>query len=117
MATGTSITGKVVSAGDQVTIVGSVTAVSGSGPSATVTIQPLTGASTFNAKASDCYAPQGTGNATSLDGKPFGVGSQVSVPAAVTSVSGSGANATLTSTVNSGASVTHPANSVHAPHK
>lgn len=117
MATGTSITGHVVAVGDSVTIVGSVTAISGTGPSATVTVQPLTGASTFNVKASDCYAPQATGNAISADGKPFGVGSQVSVPAAVTSVSGSGSSATLTSTVNSGASVSHPANSVHAPHK
>jgi hypothetical protein len=82
-----------------------------------VTIQPITGGSTFNALASDCYAPQSSGAATSQDGESFGVGSQVSVNGICTSVSGSGPTATLTTTLaSSGSSVMHPAASAHHPH-
>lgn len=116
MSTGIGATGKVIAAGDQVTILGTVSAISGTGPNASVTVQPVTGGSTFNAKASDCYAAQTDGVAISADGKGFGVGAQVSVPAVCTAVSGSGNGATLTSTLNSGASVPHPSTSANHPH-
>ena len=117
MATGIGASGKSVGAGDQITILGTVTAISGTGPTATVTVQPVSGGSTISVKASDCYAPQATGPATSINGKSFDVGSQVSIPAEVTSVGGSGNTATLTSKLYSGTSVAPPSKSVNHPHK
>jgi hypothetical protein len=118
MATGINADGKVVSANDQVTIMGSVDAVSGSGGSAVVTVIPLRAlaAGGISCKANDMNAAGIiSGNALSIAGKPFGVGDRVSVLGTVTSVSGSGADAVLTVTLcTSGNSVTVPAGSVHS---
>jgi hypothetical protein len=115
MATGTGASGKTLSVGP-VTILGTVTAISGTGASASVTIQPISGGSTFTALASDCYAPKASGAAQGKAGAVFDVGSRVTVPALCTAISGSGATATLTSTLNSGTSVTHPSTSAQHPH-
>jgi hypothetical protein len=76
---GQSLTGKSVSAGDQVTILGIATAISGTGPNALVTVSPQNGGSSFVAKASDMYAPQSSGPALSKSGKPFDVGAPARV--------------------------------------
>lgn len=57
MAVATTRAGKPVEVADQVTIVGAVTAISGTGPSATVTVLTESGAS-VNVAGSDLYAAQ-----------------------------------------------------------
>ena len=81
--------GNVVLAGDDVTVLGSVTAISGSGQSASVTVKDRSGLS-FVVPAGDCSAPQSVGVAISRNGKPFGVGSDVTIPAVILSVVESG---------------------------
>ena len=117
MATGTNYDGKVVSAGDQVTIMGSVDTITGTGGGATVTVIPLhaLASGSISCKANDMNAAGiVSGAALSIAGKPFGVGDRVSVLGAVASVSGSGTGAVLTVTLcTSGNSVSVPARSVH----
>jgi len=114
---GTSLTGNSVNAGDQITILGNVTAVSGTGPNASVTVQTLTG-ETITVKAKDCYAPQTDGPAISKAGKGFGVGSQVSISADVVSVSGTGKSAVVTATTHASSTPVAPsAGTAHAPKK
>lgn len=113
---GTSASGKVVDTNDTVSISGEVKSVSGSGQSATITVV-LANNSVITVKAGDCFAVQGVGSAVSENGKPFGVGSQVTVKATVTSVSGAGNTATMTVKTNSTPSVPSvPTASAHAPH-
>lgn len=111
---GTSASGAVVNANDSVSVCGEVMAISGTGQRATITVKTQNG-STFNVQAGDCFAPQGVGPAISENGKPFGLGSQVTVKATVTSVSGAGVTATLTVKTNSTPAVSVPTQSAHAP--
>lgn len=111
--------GKVVSVNDQVTIIGIVTGVSGSGGSATITVMPNCTATTISASGNDMNAVQGPADAshpaTSIAGKNFGTGDNVSVLGKVTAISGSGQFATLTVTlITSGGSVTVPSGSTHS---
>lgn len=117
MATGVNADGNIVSVGDQVTIMGTVNTVTGTGGGAVVTVIPR------KALASGSISCIGrdmnaagliSGNAQSIVGKPFGVGDNVSVLGNVTAISGSGMGATLTVTLcNSGNSVTVPSRSVY----
>lgn len=112
---GTTSTGSTVDVGDSVSVLGEVKSISGTGPTATLTIICNNGAIT-TAQARDCFAPQGIGPAISENGKPFGVGSPVTVKATVTSISGTGSNATLTTKANnSGTTSVAPSKSVTAP--
>ena len=114
---GSGVAGNSVSVGDQITILGEVTAISGTGPNATVTVRTLVG-DTITVKAKDCYAPQTDGPAISKSGKGFSVGAQVSIAADVTAVTGTGKSAVVTSTAHaSSTSVSHAAATVHAPKK
>ena len=107
--------GKVVAVNDQVTIMGSVDTITGTGGGATVTVIPLAATASISALARDMYAAGLiSGAAQSATGKPFGVGDRVSVMGVVTAVSGSGAFASLTVKINSGTSVTVPAMSVRS---
>lgn len=114
-----SYDGKVVSVNDQVTIMGSASVVTGTGPTATVTVLPLLTTSTISVKANDCSSvdhPQDASHtAQSRSGRFFGPGNRVSIPGVVTAISGSGATAALTVTLGtSGTSVIVPAGSVRA---
>jgi len=109
--------GKVVAVGDQVTILGGASVVTGTGPLATVTVLPLLSTSTISVVANDCGSVDNPSDAThpaqNRNGGFFGAGDRVSVPGTVTAVSGSGNTATLTVTLGtSGGSVTVPAGSV-----
>jgi hypothetical protein len=112
----TSASGKTIAVNDQVSVSGEVSAVSGSGQTAVVTVRVANG-TTFTVQAGDCFAVQGIGVAISENGKPFGVGSQVTVKGSVTATSGSGGTATLTVTTKSNTTVSAvPAANAHAPH-
>lgn len=112
--------GKVVSVKDQVTCMGTVNSITGTGGTATVTVVPNMGTTTISCQANDMNAVQddpGTAPATvtSISGKAFGVGDKASILGTVTNVSGSGQFATLTVKLcNSGSSVQVPAGSVHS---
>jgi hypothetical protein len=108
--------GNVVQAGDDIVILGIVTAISGSGQTASVTVKDRSGI-VFTVLASDCAAPQAIGAAISRNGKPFGVGSEVTIPGSVVSVveNGSSLAATLTTKTTSSISVVNAAVSTAAP--
>lgn len=111
--------GKVVAVNDQVTIMGTVDTVTGTGGGATVTVLPNMGTVTVSCKANDMNSVQHPADAThaavSISGKNFGVGNKVSVIGTVTAVSGSGAFASLTvKLTTSGNSVVVPAGSVRS---
>jgi hypothetical protein len=111
--------GKVVAVNDEVTIMGSVNSITGTGGGAFVTVVPNMGTTTINCNANDMNAvqhdPGTTPTVTSISGKAFGVGDKVSVLGTVTGTSGSGQFAVLTVTLcNSGNSVQVPAGSVHS---
>ncbi len=113
-----SAAGKVVDAGDTVTILGTVTGISGSGPKALVTVTTANGGGSFVAQAQDIAAPQTPGPAFSRNGKTFDVGAQATVIGTATAVVGVDGQAKLTVTLHgSGTSVVTPSVSVHAPHK
>ncbi|MGD0510284.1 MAG: hypothetical protein ABSA33_00435 [Candidatus Micrarchaeaceae archaeon] len=64
----------------------------------------------FTAYASDSYAPATNGPGLTADAQQsFNPGDQTSTPAVVQSISGSGAQATLTAILNSGLVVSVPA--------
>ncbi len=114
---GNSADGKIVDSGDTVTINGTATAISGSGPKALVTVVVPSGES-FTAQAQDVAAPQTAGPALSRNGKNFDVGATVSAIGTATAVTGSNGQAQLTVTLHgSGTSVVTPSKSVHSPHK
>lgn len=117
MVAGSGILGNSVNVGDQVTILGQVTAISGTGSKALVTVLTNTG-DTILVQANDCYAPQTDGPAKSKSGKGFSVNDNVSIAADVKAVVGTGKTAVVTSTVHSsGLTVSHAAGTVHAPKK
>lgn len=89
--------GKAVSVNDRVTILGNVTAISGS----TVTVRPLSQVATIDVNEKDTYGPQTDGSAKSLDGKGYAVADRVNVMGVVTSISGSTLTVTLNSSGNS----------------
>jgi hypothetical protein len=104
--------GKVVAVNDEVTITGNVVSVSGTGPTAMVTVETVLSANNFVAQANDMNAVQSEGSpAVSISGKHFGTAEdKVSVLGVVTAISGSGNTASLTVTLKtSGLSVTVPA--------
>lgn len=103
--------GKQVSVNDRVSVLGYVTAVSGTGGSATVTFQPLHSNSTISVKGNDANAPQTDGVVTSISGKGYGLADRATVLGFVTAISGVNLVITLES---SGASVTVPAASVRS---
>jgi len=112
---GVSATGSKVDVGDSVSVIGEVVSISGTGPTATLTIRCVDGTTT-TAQARDCFAPQGIGAAISENGKPFGLGSPVTLKCTVSSVSGSGSNAVLTVKTNTSSTVAvAPSKGVHAP--
>ncbi len=90
----TTIDGKEVVVEFEVTVLGVVTAISGKGSLAVVTVQDL-GGKIFTVLANEMYAPQTDGAAISISGKGFSVGDNVSVPAIVKSATGVNGNATL----------------------
>ncbi len=119
--------GKAVAAGTHITILGTVTSITGSGPAAVVTVVDNLGNS-FTAPARDIYGPQTEGPAVGAAGKKFSVGDRVSIPAYVTATSGDGVTATLsvqTSSVAQASTAKSPVASVQtvaakstvAPHK
>jgi hypothetical protein len=95
-----------VQVGDSVTVLGTVVSVSGPyGKMANVVVQPDFGAQ-FVCMGADANAPAGNGNALSYYHQQYGLaGDQVSVPATVTAISGTGSIAVLTCTLRSGLSV------------
>lgn len=121
MSTGINIDGKTVSVNDQVSIIGKVVSVSGSGSLATVTVQFPLAASTNTAKGYDCQSVEfpvdGNHTARSIFGNAFGTaGDDITVMGTVTAISGSGITALLTVTLkSSGNSITGvPAGAVHS---
>lgn len=114
---GSSIYGNSINIGDQITLLGTVTAVSGKGATASVTVLTLS-SDTVVVLAKDCYAPQTDGAAIGKGGKGFGVGAQVTIPGDVTGVSGTGKTAQVTMTTHSSqTSVVHSAGTAHVPKK
>ena len=103
--------GKVINVNDQVSIVGNVVSVSGTGSLAIVTVETALTPSTFNAQANDMNAVQTEGVAKSISGKAFGFAEdQVSVLGRVSAISGSGNTAALSVVLKtSGVTVTAPA--------
>ncbi len=82
-----NIWGKLVSVGDFVTILGAATAVSGTGVTATVTVETKMGDS-FSVQGGDCNAPMNfSGTAQSTDAIKFGQYDSVRVNGQVTAVS------------------------------
>lgn len=116
MATALTMNGNEVQAGEEVVILGTVTAISGSGQSASVAVKDRAGI-VFTVPASDCAAPQTSGAAISRNGKPFGVGAEVTVPGNVVSVMGSGAATTCTTKTYSATTVVHATVSSASPKK
>jgi len=113
---GISATGATVDVNDSVSVSGEVTAISGTGKTASITVK-LANGNTVSVQAGDCFAPQGIGPALSENGKPFGIGSQVTIKGTVSSVSGSGSTASLAVTTKSGTTTTSiPSSSVYSPH-
>lgn len=117
MATGTSCTGKTIIVGDQVSIQGTVYALSsGSGSTAVITVETNWTPNLISAQANDMNAVEQANDAlhTALSfngGKNFGqVQDQVTVLGTVTAISGSGVTASLSvKLVTSGATVSVPA--------
>jgi hypothetical protein len=100
--------GKVVAVGDSVSIVGTVSAISGSGSLATVTVVTNLNDSIV-VKANDMNTPEGTvlTKGVNFSGSYFTTAAQCTVLGVVTAVSGSGQFAQLTViTASSGTSVT-----------
>lgn len=92
--------GKVIHVNDEVTVTGIATDISGTGPTATVTVETVLSIFTFDAKANDMNAVQTENTpAVSISGKHFGVADHVSVLGVVTDIAGSGDTATLTITL------------------
>jgi hypothetical protein len=117
MATGSGKNGSNINVGDEVTTSGTVTAISGTGSKATVTIVTPFG-DTVVSQANDCYGPQTDGPALSICGKGFSVGDNVSLMGVVTAISGTGQSAKLTTAhKSSGLTATHTANASAAPKK
>lgn len=58
MAQATTRSGKPVKVADQVTLVGTVTAVTGTGPTATITVQLSGSGNSVSAQGQDLYAAQ-----------------------------------------------------------
>jgi len=113
---------QVIQINDTLTISGTVVSVSGPiGSQAQVTILPKSqfAAPTFVALGSDSYGASGVGQALSIDGQVYGgvVGGETSTPAVVTGISGVGSIAILTCLLNSGLSVTVPANACATPNQ
>jgi len=109
--------GQVVNVGDEVTVLGIVTAISGAGSKALVTVSTQAG-DTVTAQANDCYAPQTDGPAISHAGKGFSIGDPVSVMGIVTAIAGSGQTAKLTTVLKaSAAPVVHKALTVYSPRR
>src|SRR5258708_2623889 len=90
----TSMDGKEIVVETEATVLGVVTAISGKGSLAVVTVQDL-GGKIFTAPANDMYAPQTDGVAISMAGKGFSIGDSVSVPVIVKTVTGTNVNSTL----------------------
>ena len=111
-----SASGKQILAGDEVTILGYATAISGTGPKASVTVADNTGNS-FVVLASDCAGPQSEGPAMGRFGKKFSVGDSVAIPGQAQSVGAGVGISQITTKVTSGVSVVHSSASAHAPHK
>jgi hypothetical protein len=117
--------GKDLTDAIEATIIGMAISAVGTGPNAVVTVQDLQG-NLFTAPAKDMDAPQGVGPLISRNGKPFSVGSPVTVPATVLSVVSSTSVVNIqtqsvaqASTAISPKVVTQPVSSksVRAPHK
>jgi|ERR1035437_692707 hypothetical protein len=89
MSTGTTVDGKPVQAGDQVTVIGSVVSVS----YPNITVKLLQSAANITAHSAFFDGPSSSGAGHVVDGAV--VADQVSGRGVVTSVSGSGALATL----------------------
>ena len=115
MATGINVDGKTVSINDFVTIIGIISAVTGSDRNATVAVQPPLSTSTFTVTAQDLNTVEGTSCGPAL-GNSLTVGNQCTVHGLVTAISGSGVTALLTVTLSvSGASVSGvPAGACHS---
>jgi len=116
MATGTSYEGKVINAGDQVSIMGAVVSITGNAPStAAVVIQEQYGVYQFTAHANDLTNALNTGAGLGMNGKLFTTADRVTANGRVTAISGSGQSATLTVILDhSGLSVTVSAGSCHS---
>jgi len=106
-----SADGKIVNVNDQVSIVGLVVSVSGTGSLAVITVETALTPNTFAAQANDMNAVQTEGVAKSISGKAFGfAGDQVSVLGRVSAISGSGNTAALSVVLKtSGNTITVPA--------
>lgn len=102
----------VIKIGDDITVLGTCTAISGKGPSATVTFTTQSG-DVISLPAVNFEGPQSGGPAQSRSGKGFSVGDRIILNGSVTSLSGTGTTAvvstkaTVTPTV-----VTHAAATV-----
>lgn len=111
MATGINKNGSTVSVNDHVSITAKVVSFTGSGSTASVTIQAPLDASTFVIQGNDCFAVEQPADAShtvrSLFGNAYGVkGDDITVLGLVTAISGSGQSAILTVTlISSGNSV------------
>ena len=117
MATGIGKAGNIISVGDEVTTLGTVTAITGSGSNALVAVTTQAG-DQITVVAKDCYGPQSGGAAISHSGKGFSVGDNITVMGTVAAISGSGQSAQLTVKLKSSqSSVTHTAVAAHSPKK
>lgn len=93
--------GTSINVGDPVCFSGEVTAVSGSGQKATITVL-LHNLQLIQTLAGDCFAtPLPGGKAVSENGVTFGVGSQVTVKGIVSSVVSAGNASTVSVKTNS----------------
>ena len=99
--------GKVVSVNDQVSIVGNVVSVAGTGSLAVITVETVLTPNTFVAQANDMK---------SISGKAFGSAEDpVSVLGRVSAISGSGNTASLSVVLKtSGNTITVPAGAVRS---
>jgi len=86
--------GHTVNIGDQISIIGVITAV-GSGSNPTVTVQPPLSANTFTVNAQDITTYEGTAPGPAR-GNSVIVGNDCTTTGIVTGISGSGNTATLT---------------------
>jgi hypothetical protein len=101
---GNAYTQEQYNVGDEYTLRGFVTAISGTGALATVTVETALG-DIVSLPAKQCHAPQTEGPAMSADGKHFSVGDAVNISATVVSITGTGASAQVTSSVVTSAPV------------
>ena len=105
--------GQVVNVGDQVSVLGYITAV-GSGSNPSVTIQPPLSASTFTVTAQNLYTVEGTAPGP-INGNAATVGNDCTVRGVVTAISGSGNTAILTITLTaSGIALSVPAGACYS---